>query len=65
MSSLLSFRHQQSELARRAERAEAEVAALRLMVRSLALALDAVPGKPGADIRLVEEAKNLAGVSVE
>lgn len=50
------------ELERQLYRADAEIAALRLMVRNLALSLAAVPGKSASDISLVREAEKLAGV---
>ena len=50
-----------TELRRRHERAEAEVAELRRMVRTLAAELDAVPEKSISDIRLIQEAITLAG----
>ncbi len=49
------------ELQRRLERAESEVAALRVMVRSLAATLDAVPEKTIREISLLDEAELLAG----
>lgn len=51
------------ELERQLYRADAEVAALRLMVRSLAAVLDAVPGLAAEDYSLVDEAKKVAGSS--
>lgn len=53
-----------TEVRRRLERAEAEVHALRVMVRSLAAALDAVPEKSLAELSLLEESKVLAGSPV-